>query len=127
MTMIYFPNFWVTAIGIRPRFGAPACGNNRMVLCSKVAVAPSDKTRKTSPCLTCVCAPRIPAIREKIAQRRNIVSYNAAKAASTSSAWPSGFTFENTLAILPSFPMMNVVRATPMYFFPYMLFSAHTP
>src|SRR5262249_12818699 len=42
---------------------------------------------------------------------------------STSSACPSGFTFLKMCLILPSGPMMNVVRATPITFLPYMFFS----
>src|SRR5215470_4664584 len=42
---------------------------------------------------------------------------------STSSACPSGFTFLKICLILPSGPMMNVVRATPITFLPYMFFS----
>ena len=49
------------------------------------------------------------------------------KYASTSSAWPSGFTLWKMCLILPSGPMMNVVRTTPMTFFPYMFFSWITP
>jgi hypothetical protein len=49
------------------------------------------------------------------------------KYVSTSSAWPSGFTFSKMCLILPSGPMMNVVRATPITFFPYMFFSCITP
>src|SRR5687767_2617612 len=55
---------------------------------------------------------------------RQSISFSAA---STSWSCPSGFTRSNTRAIFPSGPMMNVVRATPMYFLPYMLFSPHTP
>jgi hypothetical protein len=46
---------------------------------------------------------------------------------STSSAWPSGFTFSKICSILPSGPITNVVRATPITFLPYMFFSFRTP
>src|SRR6478672_1617477 len=46
---------------------------------------------------------------------------------STSSACPSGFTFSKICLILPSGPIMNVVRATPITFLPYMFFSWITP
>ena len=45
----------------------------------------------------------------------------------TSLSCPSGFTFSNTWATFPSFPITNVTRAAPMYLRPYMLFSCHTP
>ena len=48
-------------------------------------------------------------------------------AASTSSAWPSTFTPSHRFATLPSGPIRYVVRATPMYFLPYIDFSCHTP
>src|SRR5271157_1483054 len=47
--------------------------------------------------------------------------------ASTSSAWPSGFTFSKICTILPSGPMRKVVRAIPITFLPYMFFSFRTP
>ncbi len=48
-------------------------------------------------------------------------------AARTSAACPSTFTFGQALAIFPSAPTRNVERSMPMYFFPYMDFSTHTP
>jgi hypothetical protein len=48
-------------------------------------------------------------------------------AANTSSAWPSTLTLGKIFLILPSEPIMNVVRSMLMYFFPYMLFSFQTP
>jgi hypothetical protein len=47
--------------------------------------------------------------------------------ARTSSAWMLGFTFSKMCWILPSGPMMNVVRAMPITFLPYMFFSCRTP
>jgi len=37
------------------------------------------------------------------------------------------FVISNTFAIRPSASIMNVVRATPQYFLPYIDFSCHTP
>ena len=45
---------------------------------------------------------------------------------STSSEWPSGFTLWKMCLILPSGPIMKVVRTTPITFFPYMFFSLNT-
>src|ERR1700745_4392239 len=45
----------------------------------------------------------------------------------TSSEWPSGLTLWKTCLILPSGPMTNVVRTTPITFFPYIFFSWITP
>ena len=47
--------------------------------------------------------------------------------ARTSSAWPSAFTLWKTWAILPSGPMMKVVRSMPITFLPYIFFSFMTP
>src|SRR6476620_7989564 len=47
--------------------------------------------------------------------------------ASTSSAWPSTFTPSQRLTTFPSGPMRYVMRATPMYFLPYIDFSCHAP
>ena len=44
----------------------------------------------------------------------------------TSSEWPSGFTLWKMCLILPSAPIMKVVRTTPITFFPYMFFSLYT-
>jgi hypothetical protein len=49
--------------------------------------------------------------------RRSAIQ-SSATASATSIACSSGFTFSNTFATLPSRPMMNVVRITPMYFRP---------
>ena len=57
-----------------------------------------------------------------------LVRYTSAFTASaTSAACPSGFTFSNTRAIRPFWSMTKVVRNTPMYFLPYIDFSAQTP
>src|SRR4051794_13839946 len=48
-------------------------------------------------------------------------------ASSTICAWPVTFTFFQILAILPLGATRKVVRSTPIYFFPYMLFSFQTP
>src|SRR5690606_6955109 len=53
--------------------------------------------------------------------------YRALAASSTSSAWPSTFTFGQTRAMRPSGPIRKVARRTPIYLRPYMDFSAHTP
>ncbi len=54
-------------------------------------------------------------------------SQSALAAASTAPAWPGTFTLFHTAAILLSLPMRNVVRSTPRYLRPYILFSAQTP
>src|SRR5579883_2946292 len=46
---------------------------------------------------------------------------------STSSTCPFTFTFSNICLIFPFSSIMNVVRTTPMYLRPYMLFCCHTP
>lgn len=51
----------------------------------------------------------------------------ARAAARTSSAWPGTFTFGQIRATVPSRSISTVVRSTPMYLRPYMLFSAQTP
>ncbi len=51
----------------------------------------------------------------------------ALAAASASSAWPGTFTLRHTRAIRPSAPIRKVLRSTPMYLRPYMLFSFQTP
>ncbi len=51
----------------------------------------------------------------------------SARAARTSSTWPSTFTFRKTWVIFPFPSMMKVERSTPMYLRPYMLFSFQTP
>ena len=45
----------------------------------------------------------------------------------TSSAWPSALTLLKICTILPSGPMMKVVRATPVTFLPYIFFCTTTP
>jgi len=42
-------------------------------------------------------------------------------------AGPGTFTFRQILAMRPSGPMSTVVRSTPIYLRPYMLFSTQTP
>ncbi len=51
----------------------------------------------------------------------------ARAASSTASAWPGTFTFGQTRAIRPSRSTSTVVRSTPIYVRPYMLFSTQTP
>src|SRR5262249_11038735 len=65
----------------------------------------------------------------KLPRFRHGAQFHAAsfRYSSTSSACPSGFTLWKTCWILPSGPMMNVVRATPITFLPYMFFSFITP
>ena len=48
-------------------------------------------------------------------------------AAFSSAVCSAGFTLRRMAVISPSAPITNVVRSAPMYFFPYMLFSTHTP
>ena len=48
-------------------------------------------------------------------------------AAMTSSAWHSGRTLSMRSATLPSGAITYVVRATPMYFLPYIDFSCQVP
>ena len=58
---------------------------------------------------------------------RSSSHFSARAAARTSSAWPGTFTLFQTCATLPSAPISRVVRSTPMYLRPYMLFSTQTP
>lgn len=48
-------------------------------------------------------------------------------ASRTASTWPGTLTFFHTCAMRPSPSTRKVVRSIPMYFFPYMAFSTHTP
>ena len=47
-----------------------------------------------------------------------VAAWAASRAAITSAAWPSGFTFGQVRTIWPSGSTRNVVRATPMYVLP---------
>ena len=49
--------------------------------------------------------------------------HSAFTAASTASAWPLTFTLRHSARSTPCESMRNVLRSTPMYFLPYMLFS----
>ena len=53
--------------------------------------------------------------------------FSASAAFSTSSAWPGTFTFRQMPRITPLSSIRKVERSTPMYFFPYMLFSTQVP
>ena len=52
---------------------------------------------------------------------------SAAAACITSAAWASGFTFRQTLAMVPSAATRKLLRSMPMYFLPYMDFSTQVP
>ncbi len=62
--------------------------------------------------------------RKALRRKRNYQIYSPS---STLAACPSGFTFSKIFSIFPSASIKNVDRSTPIYFFPYMLFSFHTP
>src|SRR3984957_14295540 len=49
--------------------------------------------------------------------------HSAFTAASTASAWPFTFTLRHSARSTPCGSMRNVLRSTPIYFLPYMLFS----
>ena len=49
--------------------------------------------------------------------------HSAFTAASTASAWPFTLTLRHSARSTPCASMRNVLRSTPMYFLPYMLFS----
>ncbi len=94
------------------------------------------------PCRRLLCERGLPveigacdSIRRTTAQRHDferghhngLVPQSFFAASRTAWAWPATFTLFQISAILPSGPTRNVVRSTPMYFFPYMLFSFQTP
>src|SRR5690606_25620488 len=57
--------------------------------------------------------------------RYSYFSFSAAS--STACAWPATLTLFQTCATWPSLSMRKVVRSTPIYLRPYMLFSTQTP
>jgi len=52
---------------------------------------------------------------------------SSSSVAITASTCPFTFTFRQTAAILPSGSMMNVLRSTPMYSFPYIFLGTQAP
>src|SRR3989338_9347406 len=65
-------------------------------------------------------------IRNKDAQKEDIYC-NSINFFFTSSVCPVTLTFSQTKAIFPEGSIRNVVRLTPIYFLPYILFSCQTP
>ncbi len=76
----------------------------------------------------CDAAEGRPARRRLDAEDRRRSDYlSAFTASSTARAWPATFTFGHISRTTPLPSIRSVVRSTPMYFRPYMLFSFHTP
>ena len=67
--------------------------------------------------------------RKQMSTLQNFAANNATKFNSQYAPIPYNFDFTLSMicAIFPSSSIKKVVRKTPMYFLPYMLFSPHTP
>ena len=111
------PGRWLEVAGIaqRDRARCPAHIGSARTCRLLVEIGSRDRSRRGVP------------QRARLERVCCVFAHSARVASRTASAWPGTFTFSQICRITPSPSINRVVRATPMYLRPYMLFSTQTP